>query len=70
MLMLVRACTGFPLKRERETWGEESVIINVRWVVDDFVTTSVANGLCMRNSGLPHRHGNGLAAIAVALVTI
>lgn len=31
---------------------ENKSLINVCYVVDDFVTTSVANGLCMRNNGL------------------
>lgn len=37
-------CVG--VKRENKS------LINVCCVVDDFVATSVANGLCMRNNGL------------------
>lgn len=47
MLMLFACALVYEKKR-----NEKSVIINVCCVVDDFVTTSVANGLRTQNNGL------------------
>lgn len=38
--------------RGREKKKKNKSLINVCCVVDDFVATFVANGLCMRNNGL------------------
>lgn len=50
--------------------GEKSVIINARGVGDDFVSTSVANGLCTRNNGLRAQTWKWLSTIAVSQATI
>lgn len=45
--------TSFPVRgREKIKKKKNKSLINVCCVVDDFVATFVANGLCMRNNGL------------------
>lgn len=56
-LLLIQSRTKLPLVQVQTSFcvrekKENKSLINVCCVVDDFVTTSVANGLCMRNNGL------------------
>lgn len=49
---IVHMLASFPVRGREEKKKKNKSLINVCCVVDDFVATFVANGLCMRNNGL------------------